>query len=77
MITTIIAISQREAEENTHIDLVIFSILIKINVTAIILVKNIAMFINFGIPEHHQTLMPFFQLLLIKEENVNHAALKI
>lgn len=55
---------QRKAGE-LYIDLMIFSILIEINVTAIILIKKVSMVIHFCIPEHQQTLMPFFQLLLV------------
>jgi len=45
-----------------------FSVLIKINITAIILIKDISMLIHFCIPKHQQTLMPLFQLLLINKE---------
>lgn len=51
----------------------IFGILIKIDVTAIILIKNISMLMYFGIPEHHQILMPFFQLLLTNEKTLERA----
>jgi hypothetical protein len=51
-------------EGASHIDLMIFSVLVKINVTAIILIKKVSMFIHFCIAKHQQTLMPFFQLLL-------------
>lgn len=60
--------SGREAAAS-HIDLMIFSILIKINVTAIILINDVSMLIQFCIPKHQQTLMPLFQLLLKKKQN--------
>ncbi|BAS83155.1 Os03g0236983, partial [Oryza sativa Japonica Group] len=41
----------------------VFSILIKVNVTAIILINNVSMLIYFCISKYDQTLMPFFQLL--------------
>lgn len=56
-----------EKEESTHIDLMVFSILIKVNVTAIILINNVSMLIYFCISKYDQTLMPFFQLLLTNQ----------
>lgn len=45
----------------------VFSILIKVNVTAIILINNVSMLIYFCISKYDQTLMPFFQLLLTNQ----------